>query len=131
MLTGFIQFAVMKQRQTQAIMSRIVMGIDFKAAAECLFSARHIAPMIISNAQIVMSEQEARVGKDRTLVPLGGLIEQPFMKVQRAKKMAGKGVTGLGGKQTLQLAACFLTASLSFMNQGKQQALIDSSVAQE
>src|SRR5215471_6724885 len=117
-LMSLIELAVVEQGEGEAIMSCVVVGVDFKAAAVAPHGARHVTAMVVGDTKIIVSESETGSCRYRLLVISRGLFKQPVMKVERAEQMVSEHVLGLCCQQAFELAAGLLAASFPFVDHG-------------
>src|SRR5207248_10897045 len=104
----------------QPVVCSVVVGIDFQTAAERGGRGRHVAAMVVRDAEVVMAEYEAGSQGYGLLVISHRLVERALMKMQVAEQMVRKYVFRIGYQQTLKLPARFLAATVALMHQGKE-----------
>src|SRR6516225_7722693 len=131
MLTCFIKLAGMKQSNCQAIMRRVVIGINFQAAAKTACCVGHVTTMIKGDAEIVMDQDKAGRERHCLFVVADGLIECAAVKMEVAKQMVGQHIFRINLQQTLKFTATFLAMSVALMHKRKNQTLIYKGIAKE
>ena len=72
LLTSLCELPLMKQRQSKPVVGGVVVGINFETAAESGSRLRHIAAVVVGDAEVVVGQHECCRGCYRAAIVFDG-----------------------------------------------------------